>query len=1259
MRLNRVTAQAFGPFRGEKLELAPGLTVVWGLNEAGKSSWHSALQLTITGFRRGRGRPTKDEQVVIDRRRPWSGDQWRLEGELSLDNNELLIVTWDLNSKVAKVLDALGRDRSNEWMSEGACDLSRIVGLDRNSFLATACVRQSDLLGVRDNPALLQDLLQRAATSASADSTASSAIARIDEFLQDHVGLNRSNSSKPLANANRQLEVARQALLQAQEAHRERLGLLQTISTDREAVTSLQRQSEALDVAIRLVAARSVQSDRQNDQEAIDGLRAELAAAVAEANLHRQVVEVAEATLHVVDMRRIHDEARAHHASVEELTEALSSMDVEIRGHDVQERLLLAARRYAERALDLEHLETAANDADTSRQAATSAMEAKDALGRRIAWLNLEVAERSARDSAERFKRASVLHERYPTAPSNAYAEDGLAQRVHTLLDRWENQPVVPSLAGATAAELQAQLDSLPDHPVGDLVPSDEVLQAERDWRLASELLRQHGQARPPDDHVVGVDATPADLRNWAILLDSPREDPVTVEAELQSLRATPTHGATLRVAAALAVALVGGLLGVVVHPGLFVLVVAGVVAAVLANRSSKANSTDLEKIASTENRLAQARSRAQSVDDAIVELHQRGLPGEAHKVRELANQVEMAQHGLANLERWSDKEESLRVELDRTARQLQRCLLDRGVEVDGGAEAMATYRQQCADRSELAVRSRQRSSLAAKLQHRRTEEERAERASRSRHDLEVETAAVASAVGVEPHQPVDGLLDAIRDWLTTRSQRQQMLQTAGQEWSELNHLLGGLSLEALEAAALHDEEFRQRCAERVSDAAASVDDLSELEGRELEELERQLHEELIEVTHTASLLASAVPADDPRLALREAVAQTTEALEHLRQEAGGHANEYEALSVDEIDDRLLSCRDARLRFQQARGDALARAHVLDESSPDLAQCGRDLARAEHALAECCHHRLEAAVSVPPNASRDELQSLHVDHQSALSRAEVKVGKLRGGLGEREQALTSSATPEVDVDTLEKEFDALEPIPLLGYDAGALPALAVLQHRLTEIVEERDRSRAVVARLEGQLGEREENAADPATAAEAHASAHLELQRVQALGEVLATTRSLLEGAQERVHRDIAPRLNETTNRWLPSLFGDRYTTVLIDPASLDVQVFSAGDPRRADLLSQGTAEQFYLLLRVALAETLTEASGESCPLILDDITVNFDRERKAAALELLQTLATERQVILFTQEDEVRTWAERSMGSEDRLICLADRATV
>ncbi len=51
------------------------------------------------------------------------------------------------------------------------------------------------------------------------------------------------------------------------------------------------------------------------------------------------------------------------------------------------------------------------------------------------------------------------------------------------------------------------------------------------------------------------------------------------------------------------------------------------------------------------------------------------------------------------------------------------------------------------------------------------------------------------------------------------------------------------------------------------------------------------------------------------------------------------------------------------------------------------------------------------------------------------------------------------------------------------------------------------------------------------------------------------------------------------------------------------------GALRRAELLSVGTAEQVYLLLRVALAEHLASRSTVS-PLLLDDVTVQADPKK-------------------------------------------------
>jgi uncharacterized protein YhaN len=94
-------------------------------------------------------------------------------------------------------------------------------------------------------------------------------------------------------------------------------------------------------------------------------------------------------------------------------------------------------------------------------------------------------------------------------------------------------------------------------------------------------------------------------------------------------------------------------------------------------------------------------------------------------------------------------------------------------------------------------------------------------------------------------------------------------------------------------------------------------------------------------------------------------------------------------------------------------------------------------------------------------------------------------------------------------------------------------------------------------------------------------------------------------------------------------------------------------------MLSHGTAEQVYLLLRIALAQHLARP-GTVCPLLLDDVTVHADTQRTEQLLELLLAAAQERQIILFTQQDQVRDWARsRLAGASHAFHTLPPLATV
>jgi len=228
MWVERVSARAFGPFRDAILELGPGLTVVVGPNEAGKSSWHAALRLALTGRRRGRGGRTAEDRELEERHRPWdeADGPWEVDARLHLDDGRVIDISQDLAGRVdCRAVDVgLGRDVSAEIIVEGSPDASRWLGLDRQAFAATVSVDQARILAVVDAADGLQDDMQRAAATAGRDSTAAEAIARLTDFRKTAVGADTRVAVGPLRQARLAAADADRVLADARARHQRDLG---------------------------------------------------------------------------------------------------------------------------------------------------------------------------------------------------------------------------------------------------------------------------------------------------------------------------------------------------------------------------------------------------------------------------------------------------------------------------------------------------------------------------------------------------------------------------------------------------------------------------------------------------------------------------------------------------------------------------------------------------------------------------------------------------------------------------------------------------------------------------------------------------------------------------------------------------------------------------------------------------------------------------------------------------------------------------
>lgn len=132
---------------------------------------------------------------------------------------------------------------------------------------------------------------------------------------------------------------------------------------------------------------------------------------------------------------------------------------------------------------------------------------------------------------------------------------------------------------------------------------------------------------------------------------------------------------------------------------------------------------------------------------------------------------------------------------------------------------------------------------------------------------------------------------------------------------------------------------------------------------------------------------------------------------------------------------------------------------------------------------------------------------------------------------------------------------------------------------------------------------------------------------------------SALETALQELQRRFAPDITRRAEYYLSRLTGGVYDRITIDD---DLTVLAARSSestlRTAAWRSEGTGDQIYLALRLAVWEVLSPGS----PLILDDALVRFDQLRMERAMELLEELSRERQILLFSCQDRERAWMER-----------------
>jgi hypothetical protein len=189
-------------------------------------------------------------------------------------------------------------------------------------------------------------------------------------------------------------------------------------------------------------------------------------------------------------------------------------------------------------------------------------------------------------------------------------------------------------------------------------------------------------------------------------------------------------------------------------------------------------------------------------------------------------------------------------------------------------------------------------------------------------------------------------------------------------------------------------------------------------------------------------------------------------------------------------------------------------------------------------------------------------------------------------------------------------------------------AAAALQHLANDLQSnrsERDNARGALEILGGQgLYSRETELEERKT------EATLRRDAARTKGGAARLAHTLIDHRKQAATKAALTPLEQRLTAAFAELTGVREREVFLDER---LQISGVGRDRASshafELLSEGAKEQLLLCLRIAVAQEL--ATAEPQVLILDDVLVNTDPVRQERILDVLETIATQLQVIVLT----------------------------
>ena len=192
MKIKKMQINAFGNIENKEIELSDGINIVYGKNEAGKSTLLKFIVDTFYGISKNkRGKEFSD----YDRYKPWKTEEFSGKISYVLDNGKKYEVFRDFNKKNPIIYDEELNDISKEFTidkTNGNQFFTEQTKIDENIFLSTLASIQQEVRLEKQEQNVLVQKIANLASSGDDNVSYKKAVDKINKRQVEEIGTARS-----------------------------------------------------------------------------------------------------------------------------------------------------------------------------------------------------------------------------------------------------------------------------------------------------------------------------------------------------------------------------------------------------------------------------------------------------------------------------------------------------------------------------------------------------------------------------------------------------------------------------------------------------------------------------------------------------------------------------------------------------------------------------------------------------------------------------------------------------------------------------------------------------------------------------------------------------------------------------------------------------------------------------------------------------------------------------------------------------------